>query len=367
MLRISFLSTQMENDFYDSTARPWKEANFDLKYFWAVFVALTALATTFANALVLLAVWKDPNKNLQRSPSNLLIASQAMADFFVGLVQEPLCAWWILTFSSIAVHAIEAVSSLFLVSSVLHAVALSFDRYVAVARPLQHNVTITKRRVFLWILVIWISSIVYMSYRTILRELNYSITLINIISGAHTVLPSVISVLFYIRLYCMLKNLRKGARDLDESGKMVINAYQRERNMTKAMVVALCLFLFCLTPWFVFYQVIGACPTCEEHESYQMYLFAIFYYIFTMKSLLNPFLYAWRLPKYKAVFKTLLKTGRNNHRRIEVINLSETSWDVNMLHKWDPTLKNNFSTGRLLVDEAKIVSQTRKIKTFPLI
>ena len=301
----------MESDSYDPTGRPWKEANFDLKYFWAAFVALTALATTFTNALVLLAVWKDPNKNLQRSPSNLLIASQALADFFVGLVQDPLCAWWILTFSSVAVHTIEAVSSLFLVSSVLHAVALSFDRYVAVARPLQYNVTITKRRVFFWILIIWISSIVYLSYRTILRELDFSIVLINIISGVHTVLPSGISVMFYIRLYCMVKNLRKGASSLDESGKMVINAYQRERNMTKATLVALCLFLFCLTPWFVFYQVIGACPTCEEHEPYQLYLFAIFYYIFTMKSLLNPFLYAWRLPKYKAIFKSLLRTNGN--------------------------------------------------------
>lgn len=314
----------MEDNFYDPSGRPWKEANFDLKYFWAVFVSLTALATSLANALVVLAVWKDPNRNLQRSPSNLLIASQAVADFFVGLVQEPLCIWWILTFSSKAVHAIEAVSSLFLVSSVLHVVALSFDRYVAVARPLQHNAIITRKRVFLWILIIWLGSSIYMSYRTFLRELNYSIVAINIISGVHTVLPSVISAVFYIRLYCMLRKLRKRASNLDESGRIVINAYRRERNMTKAMVVALCLLLFCLTPWFVFYQVIGACPTCEEHASYEMYLFAIFYYIFVMKSLLNPFLYAWRLPKFRTVFKTLLKRGRSNPR-VEVMSVSETN------------------------------------------
>ena len=75
----------MEDDFYDPLSTPWKEANFDLKYFWAVFVVLTAIATFFANGLVVLAVWKDPNRNLQRAPSNLLIASQAVADFFCGL------------------------------------------------------------------------------------------------------------------------------------------------------------------------------------------------------------------------------------------------------------------------------------------
>lgn len=320
-----FSVVKMEDDFYDPLSTPWKEANFDLKYFWAVFVALTAIATFFANAFVVLAVWKDPNRNLQRAPSNLLIASQAVADFFVGLVQEPLCAWWILTFSSKAVHSIEAVSSLFLVSSLLHVVALSFDRYIAVAKPLQYSASVTKKRVFVWILIIWLSSSIYMSYRTVLRELNYSIVLINVISGVHTVLPSISSVVFYFRLYCVVKRHRKSAAasNLDESGRLVMNAYRRERNMTKAMLVSLCLFLFCLTPWFVFYQVIGACPTCEDHKSYEMYLFAIFYYIFTMKSLLNPFLYAWRLSKFRVVFKSMLKIRRN--QRIEAINSSNSS------------------------------------------
>jgi len=315
----------MADDFYDPLTTSWKEANFDLMYFWAVFVLLTAIATIFANALVVLAVWKDPNRNLQRVPSNLLIASQAVADFFVGLVQEPLCAWWILTFSSKAVHSIEAVSSLFLVSSLFHVVALSFDRYIAVAKPLQYSATVTKKRVFVWILIIWLSSSIYMSYRTVLRELNYSIVLINVISGVHTVLPSISSVVFYLRLYCIVRRHRKSAAssNLDESGSLVINAYRRERNMTKAMLVALCLFLFCLTPWFVFYQVIGACPTCEDHKSYEMYLFAIFYYIFTMKSLLNPFLYAWRLSKFRAAFKSMLKIRRN--QRIKAINSPSSS------------------------------------------
>ena len=107
----------------------WREGNLDLKYFWAVFVAITALATSLMNALVVVAICKDPSRNLKTVPSNLLIASQAIADFFVGLIHDPLCSWWILTFSSTAAHVIEAVSSLFLVVSVLHVVALSFDRY----------------------------------------------------------------------------------------------------------------------------------------------------------------------------------------------------------------------------------------------
>ena len=316
----------MQDDFYDQMNQPWKEANFDLKYFWAVFVVITALATSLANALVVVAVWKDPNRNLQRTPSNFLISSQAVADFFVGLVLNPLCSWWILTFSSTAVHVIEAVSSFFLVASIFHVVALSFDRYIAVGQPLHHNSIITKKKVLVWCLIIWSYSAIYMAYRTVLREFNRSIVIINIISGIHTVLPSFVSVFLYFRLYHALRKYRKKASDLDNSGQIVMNAYRRERNMTKAMMVVLGLFLLCVTPWFVLYQVIGACPTCNDHKTVEMYLFAIFYYIFLLKSLLNPFLYAWRLPKFRLVFKTMLTTGRiAQPHRVDVMNLSKTS------------------------------------------
>lgn len=288
----------------------WREGNFDLKYFWAAFVAITALATSLMNALVVGAICKDPSRNLKTVPSNLLIASQAIADFFVGLIHEPLCSWWILTFSSTAAHVIEAVSSLFLVASVLHVVALSFDRYIAVWRPLSHPSVVTKKKVVIWCIVIWSYSFIYMAYRTVLREVNHPIVIINILSGTHTILPSFISVIFYVRIYFALRNNRKRACVLDDSGQIVANAYRRERNMTKAMMAVLGLFLLCITPWFLLYQVIGACPTCSEHTSVEMYLFAIFYYIFLLKSLLNPFLYAWRLPKFRSAFKIMIKTSR---------------------------------------------------------
>ena len=161
-------------------------------------------------------------------------------------------------------------------------VALSFDRYVAVAWPLRHNSIVTKRRVLIWSLIIWTYSGIYMTYRTVLRELNRSIVIINIISGVHTVLPSIVSVLFYVCLYQAVRKYRKRASSLDESGRIVINAYRRERNMTKAMMVALGLLLLCISPWFLLYQVIGACPTFDEHKSVEMYLFAIFCYIFCL-------------------------------------------------------------------------------------
>ena len=306
------IRARMEDKLIDPLS-PWKEGNFNLKYFWFVCVSVTALATSLANTLVVVAVWRDPNRNLQRIPANFLIVSQAVADFFVGLILEPLSCWWLLTFSSAAAHAMEALSSLFLVSSLLHMVAISYDRHIAVVKPLLHSVKITRKRVLVLDSIMWLYSAIYMVYRTALRALNISITTLNIISGFHTVLPSLGCALIYLHLYLVLRKHRKNARKLDESGRIVINAYARERKMTKAMFMLLVLFLFCLTPWFIFYQVIDACPTCEENRSMEMYLFSVFYYLFMLRALINPFVFAWRLPKYRSAFKLLVKrlTSRN--------------------------------------------------------
>lgn len=302
--------------FFDNTG-PWKEdlAGFTIREAIGVpLVALTALTTSLANAFVILAVWKDPNRDLRRAPSNILIASQAFADFFVGLVQEPICIWWLLTLSDHAMYTIEALSSLLLVSSLLHMVFLAYDRYVAVATPTLHKYRITKASARWVILAIWLYSAVYMGYRTAIRELNVSIITVNVISGIHSVLPSFIAVLFYLRLLCVLRRYRKELGHLDDAGQAVINAYSREKKMTKAMVLILGIFLLVLTPWFVFYQVIGACTTCDENKASDMYFFCAFFYLFMLKSTLNPFLYAWRLPKYRAAYKRLVKPLKRQKR-----------------------------------------------------
>jgi len=181
-----------------------------------------------------------------------------------------------------------------------------YCRLATIEPPLRRH----QEKVTIWCIVIWPYSCIYMAYLTVLRELNHPIVIINILSGTHTILPSFISVIFYIRIYFALRNNRKRACVLDDSGQIVANAYRRERNMTKAMMAVLGLFLLCITPWFLLYQVIGACPTCSEHTSVEIYPFAIFDYIFLLNSLLNPFLYAWRLPKFRSAFKIMVKTSR---------------------------------------------------------
>ena len=210
-----------------------------------LFRSITALFTAASNILICLAVWKDPNKNLRKKPSNVLIFSQAIADFFVGIIQNPLGIWWLVTFSNSAAFSIEVVGSLFMIVSIFHVVALAFDRHVAIVTPLEYSWKITKSRTKQVCVALWIYSTLYMLIRTLFLVFKLPIV-VNVLSGLHTVLPSFVCTLIYIRVLLVICSYRKSIGNLDESGKLVMNAYARQKQFTKATIVAFLLFVFCV-------------------------------------------------------------------------------------------------------------------------
>lgn len=288
----------------------WTEKQLHNSHLWTIGLVITAVLTVVPNFLVIYAVIKDPNRNLRNSPSNLLIASQSMADFFVGAVQEMVCIWWFWTFDPNAVRVIEMTSSVFMVASILHVLALGYDRYVAVVTPLQYTARMTIKRTYISSAVIWTYSLLYMAIRTILQDVFRQKRAVTILTGLNTVFPAFVGVIIYVMLYHFMRKYRNRAHKLDASGRAVMQAYMRHKKMTYVLTVAFLLFLFCLTPWFVFYQVIDSCPNCEHNKDVEMYLFVAFFYLFMFKSLLNPFLYAWRLSKYRNAISRIVPCCR---------------------------------------------------------
>ena len=288
--------------------KTWQQTQLEYySYLWGIGLAVTAVLTVIPNFMVMLAVFKDPHRNLRCYPSNLLIASQALADLFVGAIQEPLCIWWFVTFHNGAIRVIEIVSSVFMVSSILHVLVLSYDRYVAVVTPLQYTSRMTIHRTYISSALIWGYSVVYTAYRSILREFYNKQHIVAIVTGLNTVFPAFLGLVLYVCLFHVIRKYKQSSHNLDASGRATIQAYQRQRKMTIVLVAAFLLFLFCLTPWFVFYQVIDACPDCEHNKDLEMYLFCAFYYLFMFKSLLNPFLYAWRLSKFRKAIQQITR------------------------------------------------------------
>ena len=80
---------------------------------------------------------------------------------------------------------------------------------------------------------------------------------------------------------------------------------QRERTVSKAIAIVISAFLLCFIPWFIVQMIMYICLTCNF--SLLMLGHFIAAAVMYANSAINPFLYAWRLPKYKQTFKHILK------------------------------------------------------------
>ncbi|KAF7639700.1 G_PROTEIN_RECEP_F1_2 domain-containing protein [Meloidogyne graminicola] len=125
-------------------------------------LAMMVIVVVGGNALVIAAVLM---RRRLRTATGLLILSLAVADMLVGLVvlpfsiaNEVLNGFWI--FGDIWCTAWLTIDIWMCTSSVYNLVAISVDRYIAIIKPLNYNMLITKFRARCIVAFVWISSFV---------------------------------------------------------------------------------------------------------------------------------------------------------------------------------------------------------------
>lgn len=120
-----------------------------------ITVPLSAI-TIIGNILVIVAFQVNP---LLRTVSNYFLLSLAVADLILGTISMNLYTTYILigrwTLGSLACDVWLAVDYVASNASVMNLLAISFDRYLSVTRPLTYRVTRTTRRAALLIALAW--------------------------------------------------------------------------------------------------------------------------------------------------------------------------------------------------------------------
>jgi len=121
--------------------------------------------------------------------------------------------------------------------------------------------------------------------------------------------------------------MRRTSRELNSC---VINEQanvfeKRERKVVKLVFLVLSVFVICYLPWCVTLILVLSCSACNLKAL--MYVYAVSGILLYVSPLIHPFLYTWRLPKFK---EALLRHVKSNSYSSSVsVNRLENSYNLN--------------------------------------
>ena len=208
----------------------------DDKAFWrslALIGFILAIVIIVGNATLLYVTFKDPRKSLRLSPPVLLVTNLSASDFLLGLLNVFLVALRDAYRSSLVhmpfVEAFKTVmytvlSATLFVSS-YSIIALSITCYVAIRRPVEYKSIITRRRLKIYIAVMWLISIAMSGFpATNLPESAYMLIYLH----THASLPAIFLTMIYVKI---LRALARQTRKLqhDRYDSIASHALVRER------------------------------------------------------------------------------------------------------------------------------------------
>jgi len=301
--------------------------------FWLVLAVVGfALSTiiSVANLIVMATIYRNPHKSL-RTPPCLLVVNLASADFMVGLCVVSLVAFRDVYRSlqqqvplplSVGVFASYVLCTTLFVSSATM-VALSVTCFVAIDSPMQYKTKITKKKVYTFIVVIWIiSALICFLPVTKVPEQTYLLIYIH----THISVPALFLMVVYAKGFRALarrrRELQLNGHASDESNK---RALERERNMAVTIIIILAIFYITYLPQYIMIHLARFCDSCEiSEESVTFHKVDVISSRFVfLNSALNPFVYAWRMPKYRRALDSCWKAlkeklDRLGSQRVEV-------------------------------------------------
>lgn len=285
-----------------------------------------SMTTVVENAFVIFAVWKDPLKTLRSSPTNFILLEMACADLFVGLVFAPSATLLYLRLAT-KTHAWNSLfvvilfSHLFLIVSVYHVLLLTIDRYFALAKPLQYRATVTKRRVAIGSLAIWL---VWFCYGVLSVTLQGGVFVLWFILVLMIWLSSEGSTFMYV---VTLRNLIKHCKTGINANNPQSNQFllcQREKKVFVVILSVALAFYFCFVPWIVGQLIFLFCQACHVNYRALTICYHMEVLLLLVNSALNPLLYAWRFSRFQATFKYIWRKCccQNIPRRSKTINIT---------------------------------------------
>ncbi|XP_015246190.1 PREDICTED: trace amine-associated receptor 13c-like [Cyprinodon variegatus] len=273
-----------------------------------------SLLTSSLNLLVIISV---SHFRKLHSPTNLLLLSLAVSDFFIGLLMffhiVQINGCWLLGDSFCVIF--HYLAYIFANASTGTMVMISIDRYVAICYPLHYNTKITQKKVQICVSLCWTWSVVFQSlnlmdnfkqpgmYNSCLGEcvivFNYIGGMVDLILSF--VVPITVMLVLYLRIFVVavsqIRAIHSHTAGLTLHGS--VNVWKSEIKVAGSLGVVVIVFLICLLPAF--------CVTLTGQDTLLNTSAAAFVIIlFDFNSCLNPIIYAFFYSWFRKAIKLIL-------------------------------------------------------------
>ncbi|XP_031552277.1 melanocyte-stimulating hormone receptor-like [Actinia tenebrosa] len=293
-----------------------------------IFLAIMSPTTIILNSLLLFAIFKDPFKTFQ-SPSTYFLIGLTVTDLVSGLVVEPVVmTCYFMTYSQhpstgdcmiVLTDHIGLLSAASINSSFLIVLSFTVVQYLAVSWPLKYKNIVNVRRTITCIIGIWIYTILF----ELLQKIGVPKTVIeNTDLILHTTISFIVMVVFYILLQRSFhKKMKLGfvlrAESTIQSTSASIQAdgnrrsprntptnkqIDIEKKFIRVNLLLIALLFFCSIPNAIMWYILLVEP--QYRNSTDFFIARIIMdNTLWVKFLLDPLIYAWRLPKYRRALK----------------------------------------------------------------
>lgn len=270
--------------------------------FWSACFGVMAVIIVFGNCLSILILLK---RRLRKRPHFLLI-SLAIADLFVGLFAVPMyMIMWLTRQRLVSTLVFDCVDMFTGFSSVFTLVFISIERLNAIAQPLRHR-QLALHSYFIAIATPWILSVAVTSSRVLL-----GLAIIDVHQFLSVIIMSLSTPLMIMCIaYCVI--WRKEASRLYHTFRA-----RSEARLSKTVLLITGMFMLTWMPFQVLVIVIVKCAVCNNVSLVVVFVIKLLQF---SNSVLNFFIYCFRMPNYRRALFSLLPSCNCCHLRNGVVH-----------------------------------------------
>ena len=286
---------------------------------------LVGIVAVTGNFLLCVTIYKDPYRRL-RSTANYLVVNLAAADLLTGLITEPLyaafeiCNFMKKEFTTLYVIG-ESTAYVFVNALILSILSLALDRYIAVKYPLSHERKMNHDCILKIVILLWSYSLLFsmLRFMGLPQDVFYWLDL-----HLNYTLPVGILIGVYVSIYFTIRHqLTESLRTQGYNSKTrrqpnrneMETKIKSEKKLLRTVFLLLVVAIACMMPIYIMLHVELLCESCMEIAAVKT-ISKFSEPILFLNSGLNPFLYAWTMPKYRRALKQILRSWGLRSNRI---------------------------------------------------